>query len=170
MATANTKLKIDFGFDAQGSSNVTGDLKVSGNLDVTGTLLYSGAATGDWIPLNNGSQLGNTTNRWTLLANSGNFSNNLTVVGSTTLQETLAVTKTVSAGNTTIFGFANISTSVNTALFTVGSAFQANTTGVYHTGTINTASFTTTGIVANVSGVYPTSNTVGTALGTSGNR
>ena len=68
-------------------------------------------------------------------------------------------------GNTTIVGFANTSTSVS-----VGTTFIANTTGVYHTGTMNAASHTVgTSTVANATGVYTgivnaASHTVGTAF------
>jgi hypothetical protein len=72
---------------------------------------------------------------------------------------------TLAAGNTTITGFANVSTSVNSALLTVGTSFIANTVGAFHTGTMNAASFTTTNFRANTTGVFPTSNTVGNALG-----
>jgi hypothetical protein len=67
-------------------------------------------------------------------------------------------------GNTTIVGFANTSTSVS-----VGTTFIANTTGVYHTGTMNAASHTVgTSTVANATGVYTgivnaASHTVGTS-------
>ncbi len=68
-------------------------------------------------------------------------------------------------GNTTIVGFANTSTSVS-----VGTTFIANTTGAYHTGTMNAASHTVgTSTVANATGVYTgivnaASHTVGTAF------
>ncbi len=58
----------------------------------------------------------------------------------------------------------------NALSYTIGSDFIANTTGAYHTGTVNALSFTTTNITANVTGVYPASNTDGTALGTSTKR
>jgi hypothetical protein len=66
-------------------------------------------------------------------------------------------------GNTTIVGFANTSTSVS-----VGTTFIANTTGAYHTGTMNAASLTVgTSTVTNSTGVYTgtvnaASHTVGT--------
>lgn len=177
MATANSKLKIDHGFDSYGTSNVNGDFRVSGNVSITGSILTSIQTDGDFIPITNGLQLGNTSNRWTVIANSGNFSNTLTVTGSTTLQDQLTVTKTLNASNNVVIvGFANVSTSVNSAILAVGTKFIANTTGAYHTGTINSASVTVSnstviGIVtANNSGVYPSSNTVGTALGSSTQR
>lgn len=59
-----------------------------------------------------------------------------------------------------VTGAANVSVSVNTSLLTVGTDFVANTTGAYHTGTINALSYTTTGFVANTTAVVPTSNSV----------
>ena len=100
-----------------------------------------------------GNALGNTIARWALSATTGDFAG--AVSGITTL----------AAGNTTITGFANASVSVNSALLTVGTSFIANTTGAYHTGTINAASFTTTNFRANTTGVYPLSNTAGNELG-----
>jgi len=80
------------------------------------------------------------------------------------------VSSTLAVGNTTITGFVNATVSVNSALITVGTSLIGNTTGIYHTGTINAASHTTSGMVANATGVYPTSNTVGTALGSTTQR
>jgi len=177
MATANSKLKIDYGFDSFGTSNVTGDFRVSGNVFFGGSITSSINAAGDFIPGTLGLQLGNTQNRWTLFANSGNFSNVLTVTGATSLQDTLTVTKTIGGGNTTITGFANVSVSVNSALLTVGTSFIANTTGSFpgsntfllgnstgrfvlsantgdFSGVVNAASFTTTGIVANTTELH----------------
>ena len=85
--------------------------------------------------------------------------------GNTTITGFANVATTLAAGNTTITGFANASVSVNSALLTVGTSFIANTTGAYHTGTINAASFTTTNFRANTTGAYPLSNTAGNALG-----
>lgn len=59
---------------------------------------------------------------------------------------------------------------VNAASHTVGSSLVANATGVYHTGVINAASHTTTGVTANATGVYPTSNSVGNQLGATASR
>ena len=176
MSTANSKLKIDFGYDSLGTSNVQGDLSVSGSLSVGGNLAFSGTTLGNFIPDQDQRSLGNTVNRWNLLGYTANIADTLTVAGSTSLQDALTVTKTINSGNVTVTGFANISTSVNSALLTVGTSFIANTTGVYHTGTINASSFTSSnstvsGIVAaNNSGVYPSSNTVGSELGTSSRR
>jgi hypothetical protein len=176
MATANSKLKIDFGYDSYGTSNVHGDMDITGSLSVGGNLAFSGTTIGNFIPDQDQRSLGNTINRWNLIGYSANLASTLTVTGSASLQDTLTVTSTISGGNTTIAGFANVSTSVNSALLTVGTSFVANTTGAYHTGTINATSFTSsnstvTGIVvANNSGVYPSSNSAGSELGTSSRR
>jgi hypothetical protein len=76
----------------------------------------------------------------------------------------------VEAGNTSITGFANVSVSVNSAMFSVGASFVANTTGVYHTGTVNAASFGSSALIANSTGLYPTSNTVGQTMGSATQR
>jgi hypothetical protein len=160
MATANSKLLIDFGFDSRGTSNVNGDLDVTGSLSVQGNLSFSGTTVGNFLPDQDQRSLGNTVNRWNLQAFVANVGSTLTVAGVTTLQEPVTLSKTLSSGNTTITGFANVTTSVNSALLTVGTSFIANTTGSYHTGTINAASFTTSGVVANATAIVPTSNTI----------
>jgi hypothetical protein len=146
--TANNANNLG-GTDAASFVQNTDSRTLSGNLVISGTYFN---------PSSNSILLGNSTQRWVLSANTGSFSG--AVSGITTL----------GAGNTTITGFANVSTSVNSALITVGTDFIANTLGVYHAGTVNAASYTTSGIVANTSGVYPNSNTIGTALGSTTNR
>lgn len=176
MATANSKLKIDFGYDSYGTSNVHGDMDITGSLSVGGNLAFSGTTVGNFIPDQDQRSLGNTVNRWNLIGYSANLAGTLTVSGSASLQDTLSVTSTISGGNTTVTGFANVTTSVNSALLTVGTSFIANTTGMYHVGTSNASSITLSnssviGIVtANISGVYPSSNTAGSELGTSSRR
>ncbi len=60
----------------------------------------------------------------------------------------------------------NIWTSfVNASAITIGSSLVTNSTGLYHTGTVNAAVLSTAGNLANTSGVYPVSNTVGSELG-----
>jgi hypothetical protein len=157
---------------------------LSGNLVISGT---------SFTPSSNTVLLGNTTQRWVLNANTGSFSGavsgittlaagNTTVTGfvnaTSSIQGGAGLTiagaasgiTTLAAGNTTITGFANVSTSVNSALLTVGTSFIANTSGAYHTGTVNAASFTTTNFIANTTGSYPLSNSAGTALGSSTQR
>lgn len=49
---------------------------------------------------------------------------------------------------------------VNATSYAIGSSFVANTTGVYHTGVINSSSISTTGFVGNTTAIIPTSNTI----------
>lgn len=135
------------------------------------------------VPTSNTILLGNSTGRFVLSANTGSFSGAVSGIttlaaGNTTLTGFANVTSTIQGGSsltiagalsgvttaamgdTTITGWANVSTSVNSALITVGTNFIANTTGAYHTGTVNAASFTTSGFVANTTALVPTSNTL----------
>ncbi len=160
MSTANSKLKIDFGYESFGTSNVQGSLGITGDLSVGGNLAFSGTTVGNFIPDADQRSLGNTVNRWNLIGYSANLGSTLTVAGAASLQDTLSVTKTISGGNTTITGFANVTTSVNSASLTVGTSFIANTTGVYHTGVVNAGSLSTSGFVINTTAFAPTSNTL----------
>lgn len=55
-------------------------------------------------------------------------------------------------------------TSINSAIYSIGATFVANTTGIYHTGTINAASYTTGD---GVGGGGVTINTTAIAIGNS---
>jgi hypothetical protein len=70
------------------------------------------------------------------------------------------------SGNLSVAGSANVTTSVNSALLTVGSNFIANTTGAYHTGTVNAASYTVgSNFIANTTAVgIGTTSTLGNSL------
>ena len=94
----------------------------------------------------------------TLTVNSvGAHVNSALSITSLTLAGTASGITTLAAGNTTITGFANVSTSVNSALLTVGTSFIANTTGAYHTGTVNAASHTVgSSFIANSTGITST--------------
>ena len=118
---------------------------IAGNVNLQGTQLKVGNV------VVNGNQLviGNVTITDTQIT-VGNSTVN-TVLSST---GSLSGIKTLAAGNTSITGFANVSTSVNSALLTVGTSFIANTTGAYHTGTMNAASHTVgTSFIANTTQV-----------------
>lgn len=138
-------------------ANATG-VYTTGTVNAT-SITTSGVTTNvtGVYPVSNttGIELGSTLQRWNLTANTVSAS------GSGTFGTTLA------AGNTTVTGFVNATTSVNAASHTIGTTLIANTLGVYHTGVVNAASHTTTGVTANVTGVYPASNATGTALGLS---
>jgi hypothetical protein len=76
--------------------------------------------------------IGNTTPAHTLSVN-----------GPTNLAGAVTGITTLAAGNTTITGFANVSVSVNSALYTIGTTVVANTTGTYatHLGGVAGASY-----------------------------
>ncbi len=116
---------------------------------------FSGQGTftaGDYLYLNGSQFNANATSNSTasvLIArdSSQNFAANTATLNSVsattgTFSGAVSGITTLGAGNTTITGFANVSTSVNSALLTVGTSFIANTTGAYHTGLINAASHT----------------------------
>jgi hypothetical protein len=134
---------------------------------LSGNLVISGTS---FTPSSNTVLLGSSTQRWVVSANTGDFSG--TVTGtvanmSTSVNSALLTVGTSFIANTT--GAYHTGT-INAASYTVGSSFISNTTGVYHTGTVNAASFTTTGFTANTTGTYPTSNSSGSALGTTTQR
>ena len=116
---------------------------LSGNLVISGT---------SFTPSSNTVLLGNSTQRWVLSANTGSFSG--AVSGITTL----------AAGNTTVTGFVNATSSVNAASLTVGTSTIANTTGVY-TGIVNAATHSVgTAFTANATVVNAVSYNVGTRI------
>lgn len=69
----------------------------------------------------------------------------ISVGGSGYFSSSVNVATTFAAGNTTITGFANVSTSVNSAILSVGTAFVANATTVYHNGTAGVGTSTVYG-------------------------
>ena len=187
---------------AAGNTTITGfanvSVSVNSALFTVGTTVVANA-TGTYATQLNGKTEGNlnvNSSSTALTSNNTSFLGG-TAAASYALLSGAAFTGAVSgittlaAGNTTITGFANVSTSVNSALLTVGTSFIANTTGayhtgtinaashtvstsfianslgVYHTGTVNAASHTTTGITINATAIVPTSNSSGQTLGNS---
>lgn len=75
------------------------------------------------------------------------------------------LSNTLTVGTTTVN-----STVVNSTSYIIGTSLVANTTGVYITGTVNAASLTTSGVSTNTSGVYPSTNSTGSTLGSSTQR
>lgn len=140
------------GSDFNISSNVaiTGtNHTISGNVNVdSGVLFVDGT--------NNRVGLSNSTPDATLaVTGTANVSANTRIGGVLTV-----------ANNTVITGFANVTTSVNSAILSVGTSFIANTTGAYHTGTINAASHTVgTNFIANSTTVYVGNSIASVAIG-----
>ena len=123
---------------------------LSGNLVISGTYFNPSANT---------ILLGNTTQRWVLAANSGDFSSTVNAV--TSVNSALITVGTAFTANSTLVNAAaiNVVGRVNTATFfattsaNVGTAFVANTIGVTTTGFVNSATV-----------VNAASHTVGTAF------
>ena len=103
---------------------------------------------------------GNTTLSGAVQSISGNANFDSGVLFVDATNNRVGVNNTAPGVAFVVTGAANVSVSVNSALLTVGTSFVANTTGAYHSGVINSSSFTTSGLVANTTALVPTSNTV----------
>ena len=114
------------------------DMVLSGNLTVSGTTTFINTTNldvGDNIVTLNADLPGATAPT----ENSGFTVNRGSAANVSFLWDETADKWTVS--NTSVTGTLDVSTSVNTASYTVGSNFTANTTGVYTTGAVNAASY-----------------------------
>ena len=142
-------LRVTGDTDISGTANIQGNANIGGNLGIAGLVTLSG----------------NTTLSGSLqtIAGNSNFDSGVLFVDS--VNNRVGINNTAPTVALEVAGAANVSTSVNSALLTVGTAFIANTTGVYSTGVANAASFTTSGISANATALVPISNTVGQILG-----
>ena len=79
MAASNTQFKVENGLYVQGTANVSGTLRVDGDLSVGGNLAVALNVTGDVKPTaNNTYNLGSTGLRWSVYANTGDFTNSVT--------------------------------------------------------------------------------------------
>ena len=80
MAASNTQFKVENGLYVQGTANVSGTLRVDGDLSIGGNLAVALNVTGDIKPTSTDIfNLGSSSLRWSLFANTGNFSNSITV-------------------------------------------------------------------------------------------
>jgi hypothetical protein len=80
MAASNTQFKVENGLYVQGTANVSGTLRVDGDLSIGGNLAVALNVTGDIKPTATDIfNLGSSSLRWSLFANTGNFSNSITV-------------------------------------------------------------------------------------------
>jgi hypothetical protein len=80
MAASNTQFKVENGLFVQGTANVSGTLRVDGDLSIGGNLAVALNVTGDIKPTATDIfNLGSSSLRWSLFANTGNFSNSITV-------------------------------------------------------------------------------------------
>jgi hypothetical protein len=143
-----------------GNTTVANTLYITSNVSIGNTTVNTTIST---TALSTNLQLvvsGNTQLNGTLqtIAGNVNFDSGTLFVDAT--NNRVGINNSAPGVAFVVTGAANISTSVNTALLTVGASFIANTTGAYHTGLINSSSFTTSGLVANATALVPTSNTV----------
>jgi hypothetical protein len=76
--------------------NVVGQLVIGGNVTIGGNLVFTGSTVGNFVPDVDGRFLGNTVNRWNLVANSGNFGGVVTMSS-----DVVPAGNTVALGNTT---------------------------------------------------------------------
>ena len=102
-------------------------------------------ANGSYALVNTTSAPGNTGSNTYVMFNDSGVQN---ATSGFTFNKT---SNTLTVSNTIVAAIANVSTSVNSALITVGSDFIANTSGAYHTGTVNAAVVSSTN--ASVSGL-----------------
>ena len=154
--SSNVQFKVENGFLALGTANIAGPAGFNGNVDINGTYLSITAnLQSNIIPTNNTYSIGNSTSRWILNAMTGNF------VGAVT------VTNTVASGNTTITGFANVSSTLNvTGATTVNGATTINNTlatgNTSVTGFANISSTLNVVGAATVNGAATINNTLAT--------
>jgi len=116
--SSNVQFKVENGLLVIGTANVVGPTIFNGNVDINGTYLSVTAnLQSNLIPVSNLLSIGSSTSRWILNAMTGNF------VGAVTVSNTL------NTGNTTVTGFANVSSSLNvTGAATVNGATTINNT------------------------------------------
>lgn len=110
----------DAALTVTGSANVSGNLSVLGNLIITGNTVSQGTQefTGALTPSSNGINLGNTTNRWVIFANSADFSNRISIGNSTV--------NVVSNSTVLTIGNGSVNVSINSTAFSGTSANATN--------------------------------------------
>jgi len=137
-------------------------LRVTGATDISLTANVQGAANvgGTFGVAGVTTLVGNVTMSGDLQTISGNVNFDTGTLFVDATNNRVGINNTTPTVALQVTGSANVTTSVNSALFTIGTSLIANTTGVYHTGTVNASSFTTTGFVANTTSIIPTSNNI----------
>lgn len=176
-----TRLPYRMNQDVRSNSSVQFvDLSLTGNLTVSGTTTFVNTSVLDVKDLNITLAKGSST---AAAANGAGFTIDGANVGFTYINSTntFDIDLSLKVGNTVVSAAAVTVNSefvantsgvyhsgiVNAATHSVGSNVIANSTGVFTTGIVNAAAITTSGVTTNTSGVYPSSNTVGSALGSS---
>jgi len=121
---------------------LTGGIGANGDVGSDGNILTSNGTGVYWSSAISANVNASTINATANVITPTLYGN---VVGTTLNASSNVITTNVYATTVSanlIGGTANLSTSVNSALLTVGTSLIANTTGAYHTGTINAASHT----------------------------
>ena len=126
----------------------------------TGGLL-SGTAGEGWTPtVSIGQDVGQTATVQFGRVYAGTATANV-AANSTMLQ----VVNSIATANITPIGLTVGGSVINSVSIAYSTNFVANSLGAYHTGTMNAASHTTTGVTINTTAIVPTSNTSGQTLG-----
>ena len=107
MAASNTQFKVENGLYVQGTANVSGTLRVDGDLSVGGNLAVALNVEGDIKPTaNNTYNLGSDGLRWSVFANTGSFSANVTT-STLTVSTGAQVANLIPSANNDPLGTAN---------------------------------------------------------------
>jgi ribosomal protein L13 len=133
-----------------GASHTVGTSTIANSLGV-----YTGIVNGASHTVGT-STIANSLGVYTGIVNGASHTVGALFTANATLVNAAALNVTGQTNTATLY----VTTSVN-----VGTQFIANTLGAYSTGIVNGASHTTTGITANVTGIWPTSNSSGQTLG-----
>ena len=138
--SSNVQFKVENGLFVTGTANVAGPIFLTDNVSIVGAnLVVTANIQSNLIPLGNTYSLGSTTSRWLLNAMTGDFAGAVTI------------TNTLGTGNTTITGFANVSSSLNvTGTATVNGATTINNT--FATGNTTITGFANVSSSLNVTG------------------
>jgi len=139
MAAGNTKFRAENGLDVVGGANVSGMLRVEGDLSVGGNLAFAMTTSGDIKPTTNSFFLGNTTNRWSIYALTGDFTD-VTVTNTASLSTVSITTSLTPTANNKAFGnttrlwdvYAN-----NASLITAAISGNATISGTTNTTAVN---------------------------------
>ena len=128
----------------------------------TGVLL-SGTAGEGWTPtLSIGQDVGQTATVQFGRVYAGTATANISA-NATLFQ----AANSIATANITPIGLTVGLSVINSVSIAYSTNFVANSLGVYHTGVVNAASHTTSGVTINTTAIVPTSNTSGSLLGNS---
>ena len=143
MAAGNTKFRADNGLDVRGDANVSGVMRVEGDLSIGGNLASALNVSGDFKPTANLTyNLGTGVLRWNLNAGDGDFSGNVNVTGTATINN-LSSSNLVPSANNTALGSTTRRWAIAANTIDLTSTFSVGN------GTANVAANATTLMVGN---------------------